>query len=64
MRRKPILASEIVRYAVLNIYMDKSSKSKYENETNRLVEDSTKAELERFVNEEFDYWYDVYIERD
>jgi hypothetical protein len=64
MKKQPVLASEIVRYAVINIRMDKHCKEVYEKESGRLVESSTKAELEQYVNESFGQWYDFYVERE
>lgn len=64
MKRKPVLASEIVRYAVINIRINKDCKEAYERESGRLVESSTKSELEQYVNENFGQWYDFYVERE
>jgi hypothetical protein len=64
MRRKPVLASEIVRYGILNVYMDKEVQGKYESATGRLVEVSTKEQIEQYVNEHFDTFYDLWHDRD
>jgi hypothetical protein len=64
MRKQPVLASEIVRYAVINIRMDKHCKEVYERESGRLVDSSSKAEIEQYVNERFDLFYDFYHERE
>jgi hypothetical protein len=64
MRGRPVLASEIVRYGILNVYMDKEVRSKYESNTGRLVEVSTREQIEQYVNENFDSFYDLYIDRE
>jgi hypothetical protein len=64
MRKQPVLASKIVQHAVINIRTDKQAKEQYEIESGRLVENSTKTQIEQYVNESFGHWYDFYIERE
>lgn len=56
-------ASKVVRFAVRSLKAkDSKFKESYELDTGNSVNSSSRSELERYVNESFDYWFDYYIE--
>lgn len=57
-------ASKVVRFAVRSLKAkDSKFKEDYETSTGNSVLDSSKSELEQYVNESFDYWFDHYVEK-
>jgi hypothetical protein len=57
-------ASKVVRFAVRSLKSkDSKFKEDYESSTGNSVLNSSKSELEQYVNESFDYWFDHYVEK-
>lgn len=57
-------ASKVVRFAIRSLKAkDSKFKESYELDTGSSVNSSSRSELERYVNESFDYWFDHYVER-
>ena len=57
-------AGKVVRFAVRSIRAkDSKFKEDYEASTGNSVLTSSRCELEQYVNESFDYWFDYYVEK-